>query len=138
MLTFDIFMAFWQKLSPQLHFPGTIAGDDATCTEWEENKYGVTTKYFGMRKADGAKHGVIREVNSYSYGDIWEQTYFEDKKHGLSFLWYNGNSPAFQAMICDQGKPKAFIEWNSDWSERYSSGNKELILGSDGLSLFKK
>ena len=83
-LTFDIFKAFWQEVSPHLHFPGTKAGDDVTCTEWTE---GIRT-YQGMRKADGAKHGVIRSVYNNSYnGNIREATYFEDKRHGLTFTW---------------------------------------------------
>ena len=88
-----------------------------------------------MRKADGAKHGVIRSVDN--IGFIFEQTYFEDKKHGLSFIWWNDSySTAFRAVIWDHGKIKASIDWNKDWSELYSD-NKELILKNDGLSLFK-
>ena len=68
MLTFDIFKAFWQNVNPHLQFPGTKAGDDATCTEWEEEdeEYSgdeeVTSKCQGMRNAAGLKNGVIRTV----------------------------------------------------------------------------
>ena len=132
MLTFDIFKAFWQDVSPDLHFPGTIVGDDATYTEWKKGSY----TYQGMRKAGGAKHGVIREVRSRLINSIYETTYFEDKKHGLSFGWYNDYDYAFVAQIFEHGKEKARIRWRDDWLMGRPK-NKELILKNDGLSLFK-
>ena len=55
-LTVEIFNAYWQKVTPDLPMPGSMAGDEVSCVEWKES--GNT--YQGMRRADGAKHGVIR------------------------------------------------------------------------------
>ena len=86
-----------------------------------------------MRKLD-LKHGIVRAI-----GDdfIWEETYYEDKEHGLSFTWWNHPTIAFMVRIFDHGEEKARIWWKSDWSEAYSSGDKELILENNGLNIFK-
>ena len=90
-----------------------------------------------MRKpGDGQKHGIVRTISN--DGDwISEETYCEDKRHGLYFVWFNGNYRAFSAAIWDHGKQKAFIIWKDDWSEDISFGNKELILMNNGLNIFK-
>ena len=135
MLTFDVFKAFWQEVSPDLHFPGTIAGDDATYSEWEGEEYGVACKFQGMRNAAGKKSGIVRSVSE--YGTIQELTYFEDKLHGLAFGWNKNNyGYAFNVRILKHGEFEAHIRLRDDWSE-YSSKNKEYILKNDGLSLFK-
>ena len=122
-LTVEIFNIFWKKISPDLAMPGTMAGDVASCVEWKgKNNWGDDCKYFGTRKADGAKHGVIRSVSEYC---INEATYFEDKKHGLSFVWWTDNT--LSGYIYEHGKEKAFINWNKNWSEKNSKGNKELL-----------
>ena len=132
-MTIEIFKAFWQKVSPDLEFPGMQAGEDASYREWTEDNH----KFYGMRKPGGGqKHGIVRTIDIDD--DINEATYCEDKKHGLCFDWWtNYNSNAFKAAIFDHGQVKAVIRWNDDWSETYSHGDKELILMNDGLSLFK-
>ena len=130
-MTIEMFKAFWQKVSPHLTIE---AGDEASYIEWMD-KY--SNKHQGARMPGGARHGIVRTINS-KYGWIEEETYYEDKKHGLSFTWFGGNYDycAFEAHICDPGEEKAFITWNKDWSELYSD-NKELILENNGLSIFK-
>ena len=105
------------------------AGDDASWNEW-------TNKIGGMRKPGGGqKHGIVRTIDS--DGDfIEEATFNDDEPHGLSFTWTD-NFTAFQAAIYDHGEWKAYICWNADWSEVGSSGNSELILENNGLSIFK-
>ena len=61
-----IFNAFWQNVSPKLAFPGSQAGDDASYAEWAEGSW----KHYGMRKAGGAKHGIVRSI--YYDGNIYE------------------------------------------------------------------
>ena len=129
-MTVEIFKAYWQKVSPHLHFPGTKAGNDATCTEWARGDF----KFFGMRNAAGLKSGIVRTVSKYS---IEEGTFFEDKLHGLSFVWFTYDNPAFKARIFKHGDCEAFIAWKQDGSMFCSNGNKEFILNNDGLSLFK-
>ena len=82
-MTIKIFKAFWQKVSPDLEFPWTQAGDQASYTEWEDSDGG---KCYGTRKL-GLKHGIVRTI----WGDdcISEATYYEDEEHGLSFTWFN-------------------------------------------------
>ena len=108
------------------------AGDEASYNEWEDEN---GNKCQGARKLDGARHGIVRKIDS-DGGWIEEATWYEDKLHGLSFTWLNGNYIAFEARIYDHGKQKARIIWKSDWSE-YDSRNKELILMNNGLSIFK-
>ena len=129
----EIFKAFWQKVSPDLEFPLTQAGDAASYAEWEDSY----CKYQGTRKPDGGqKHGIVRTI--FNDGSIAEATYCEDMPHGLSFTWLNDiNFFAFDASIWDHGERKARICWNDDWSEAHSEGNKELILENNGLSIFK-
>ena len=107
------------------------AGDDASWNEWE----GKDSKFQGMRKADATKHGIVRTI--VPGGSIREATFYEDKLHGLCFIWGNNTYGAFEALIYDHGKIKARICWRDDWLERYSSGDKELILENNGLSIFK-
>ena len=131
-MTFEIFLAFWQKVSAHLEFPGTQAGEDASYSEWTEGNH----KFYGMRKVGGGqKHGIVRTIRD---GSITEATYYEDKQHGLIFVWYDHPSVAFQATIYDHGNLKACIMWREDWSVYDSMGDKELILGNNGLSIFKK
>ena len=132
-MTVGIFNAFWQKVSPDLSFPGTKAGDDASPVEWG-NDY---CKYQGMRNADGQKMSIVRPVVNGNYSFINEATFHEDKLHGLCFTWTNYDDVAFDAAIYDHGVRKAEIKWKSDWSELYSYGNKEMILENNGLSIFK-
>ena len=115
--------------------PGMQAGDEASYAEWEDVP-DYCSKYQGTRNAAGARHGVVREIDGYG-NCIREQTFYEDKKHGLSFVWDSGYGPAFTARIFDHGEEKAGISWNDDWSEWESYGNTELILQNNGLSLFK-
>ena len=130
-MTIEMFKTFWQKVSPDLEFPWTQAGDEASYAEWMDGN----TKYQGMRKPDGGqKHGIVRTIDR--DGDINEATWYEDKLHGLSFWWINYTN-AFYASIYYHGNLKAYIEWKDDWSEYHSSGNKELILENNGLSIFK-
>ena len=130
-MTIEIFKAFWQKVSPDLEFPGMQAGDDASYVEWE--KYG--NKYYGMRKPGDAKHGIVRIIDSKN-GWIREATYCDDKEHGLSFYWTEDYLTASEAIIYNHGEEKAYITWRADWSER-NSDNKELILETNGLNIFK-
>ena len=37
-MTIEIFKAFWQKVSPDLSFPGMQAGDDASYAEWMDTE----------------------------------------------------------------------------------------------------
>ena len=129
-MTIEIFKAFWQKVSPHLEFPLTQAGDEASPAAWTD-EYGI--KYQGMRNAGGAKQGVVRAIDSDGYF-IEEATYCNDEMHGLCFIWMDN---AFQAGIYDHGQEKAQIIWKADWSEYSSSGDKELILENNGLSIFK-
>ena len=131
-MTIEIFKAFWQKVGPHLEFPLTQAGDDASYAEWEDED---GFKYQGMRKADGAMHGIVRTFYS-SDGCIEEATYCEDKLHGLCFFWGDYDW-AFVAIIYDHGEKKAIIMWKSDWVVLDSEGDKELILENNGLSIFK-
>ena len=86
-MTFEIFFAFWQKASPDLEFPGTQAGEDASYSEWTD---GAGDKCYGMRKPGGGqKHGIVRTIRPGNF--IEESTYYEDKPHGLSFFWTDGN-----------------------------------------------
>ena len=88
-----------------------------------------------MRKADAARHGIIRTIIPGSH--INEATYCNDELHGLSFTWSNDDfSWAFSAAIYDHGEEKAFIDWKDDWSEAVSD-NKEMILENNGLNIFK-
>ena len=132
-MTIEMFKAFWQRVGPHLPFPGTQAGDDASYAEWTDWD---GNKYQGTRKpGDGQKHGIVRSIY---LGRIREATYYQDKLHGLSFEWLDDSYyPAFIAEIYDHGERKAYICWESDWSEYGSYVNKELILMNGGLSLFK-
>ena len=130
-MTIEIFKAFWQRVSPDLEFPWTQAGDDASHVEWGNDYY----KFQGTRMPGGAKQGIVRAIKPGSW--IREETYFEDKLHGLSFAWTDDSDYALQAIIWVHGKKKAVIYWNDDWSERHSWGDKELILENNGLSNFK-
>ena len=38
-MTIEIFKAYWQKISPQLRFPGTKASEYSTYTEWAEDDW---------------------------------------------------------------------------------------------------
>ena len=133
-MTIEIFKAFWQKASPDLEFPWTQAGDEASYNNEWTDKYGC--KCQGTREPGGAKHGIVRTIVNGNYGFIREATYYNDKPHGLSCYW-NKIYPAFQANIFDHGEEKAVICWKGDWSEAYSKGDKELILMNNGLSIFK-
>ena len=133
-MSFETFLTFWKKVSPDLNLPGSQAGDDISYAEWTESIY---CKYQGMQKPGGAKHGIVREIGGHW---ITEATYFEDKRHGLSFTWLDfgdHDEVAFEAHIYNHGEKVAYIKWAEDWSEISSSGNKELILQNGGLSLFK-
>ena len=133
MLTFEIFFAFWQKVSPDLAFPEMQAGDEASYVEWTGER-GI--KHQGTRKA-GARHGIIRTIGN---DGLWieEATFYEDKRHGLAFVWRGENyTNAFTSIIYDHGERKAVIWWNADWSEYRSAGDKELILMNNGLNIFK-
>ena len=136
-MTIEMFKAFWQRVSPDLEFPGTQAGEEASHAEWEgKDSDGDDCKFQGMRKPDGGqKHGIVRTIDS-DYGWIYEETYCDDKEHGLSFSWWNDDGYAFEAAIYDHGEYKARISWESDWSEA-GSNNKEMILENNGLSIFK-
>ena len=97
-MTIEIFTAYWQKVSADLAFPLTQAGDEASYAEWEdENGW----KIQGMRKPDG----IVRTIRP--DGWIREATYYEDKPHGLCFSWYDHPTVAFIATIFDHGKQKA-------------------------------
>ena len=127
-MTIQIFKAYWQNFGPDLSIE---AGDEASYNEWTD-EYG---KNYGMREPGGAQHGIVRTIDS--DGNIIEGTYFEDEPHGLSFFWENDNNDlAFGAFIYDHGERKAFIWWDSDWSEIFSE-NKELMLENNGLNNFK-
>ena len=130
-ITIEIFKAFWQKVSPDLTIE---AGEEASYNEWQD-EYG--DKHQGTRKADAARHGVVRSIIPDKYGFIQEATFYENKQHGLSFTWTNHPDTAFTAEIYDHGELKASIWWTDDWSEDYSYGDKELILENNGLSIFK-
>ena len=136
-MTVPMFTTFWQKVSSDLTMPGTEAGGDASYVEWTGKMHGSDCKFQGMRKA-GAKHGIVRTISK-NGGWIEEGTYCDDKNHGLSFEWPNHpiDTIAFRAAIFDHGEEKAEIWWKADWSEYHSSGNKELILENNGLSIFK-
>ena len=127
-MTIEIFKEFWQKVSPESL--AIEAGDKASYNEWEDED---GNKNQGMRKADTARHGIVRTI-----GDdfIREATYYDDEMHGLCFAWFEGNY-TFRADIFDQGQLKARIWWNADWSEGYSDGDKKFILENNGLSIFK-
>ena len=138
-MTIEIFKAFWQKVSPRLSFPGMQAGDDASFNEWEgKGSFGEDCKFQGMRKLGGGqKHGIARAISN-DGRFIEEATYCDDKVHGLSFTWRANNTyTAFTAEIYDHGEIKAGIDWEDDWSEAYSEGNKEMILMNNGLNIFK-
>ena len=112
-------------------FPGTKAGDEASYATWEDSD---GWKYFGMREL-GLKHGIVRTISN--DGWIKEETWYENKNHGLSFVWTNYSYGAFYATIYDHGDQKARVRWRADWSEYSSSGDKDLILKNNGLSIFK-
>ena len=132
-MTIEMFKAFWQRVSPDLEFPGTQAGDEGSHAEWT-NEYGE--KCYGTRKLGGGqKHGIVRTIWDDNF--INEATFYEDEMHGLSFYWTNYNTWAFYAAIYDHGEKKAAIWWRDDWSEYRSAGDKELILMNNGLSIFK-
>ena len=76
-MSVEKFKACWQTVSPDLHFPGTIASDDITYTEWAgKNEYGDACKFQGMWNAAGLKSGIVRMIGP---DFIVEATYFEDK-----------------------------------------------------------
>ena len=138
-MTIEMFKAYWQSVSPDLEFPLTQAGDEASCAEWEgKDRFGNNCKFQGMRKAGGdRKHGIVRAISN-DGRFIQEATYYENEMHGLSFVWRFTNGPiAFRAEIYNHGEEEAYITWYDDWSEYYSSGDKELILENNGLSIFK-
>ena len=59
-MTIEIFKAFWQRVSPDLEFPLTQAGDEASHAAWTD-EYGSECQ--GMRKpGDGQKHGIVRTI----------------------------------------------------------------------------
>ena len=89
-MSVDIFFAFWQKVTPELEFPGTQAGDEVSYAEWTKGRY----KYQGTRNAGGQKHGIVRTIEP---GDWIEE-----------------------------------VTYLGSW------GNKEMILGSNGLNIFKQ
>ena len=130
-MTVERFTAFWRKVSPDLSFPGTKAGEEPTYNEWAD---GNGNKFQGMREPGGAKHGIVRTI--YPNGCIEEATYCNDEMHGMSFFWFNDDYNAFIARIYDHGQIIAGIMWNKDWSE-INSDNKEMILENNGLSIFK-
>ena len=131
-MTVERFTAFWRKVSPDLSFPGTKAGEEPTYNEWAD---GNGNKFQGMREPGGAKHGIVRTIDSVC--DINEATFYEGKKHGLCLTWWDDRYPiAFMARIFDHGERKAFINWRADWSV-ITSDNKELILENNGLNIFK-
>ena len=102
-MTIEMFKAFWQRVSPDLEFPGTQAGEEASHAEWT-NEYGE--KCYGTRKLGGGqKHGIVRTIRP--DGWIKEATFYEDEQHGLTFAWLNNYSWAFKAEIYDHGKFKA-------------------------------
>ena len=105
MLTVDIFFAFWQKVSPDLAFPVKQAGDEASYNKWTEG----SMKYYGTRKL-GQKHGIVRTIAA---DFITEATWYENKRHGLAFTWFNDNLFAFMAKIFDHGEFKAEILWST-------------------------
>ena len=97
MLTIEMFKTFWQKVSPDLEFPWTQAGDEASYAEWTAKMYGRDCKFQGARKPGAAKHGIVRNIGR---SFIREATFYEDKLHGLSFYWgKDGYTTAFVAII---------------------------------------
>ena len=101
-MTIEIFKAFWQRVSPDLEFPLTQAGDEASHAAWTD-EYG--NEFQGMRKPGGdQKHGIVRTIDS--DGDfIQEATYCNDEMHGLCFRWGDDiNYYAFEAYIFDHGQ----------------------------------
>ena len=133
-MTIEIFLSFWQEVGADLEFPGTQAGEDASYVEWQD----VYGKNYGMRKPGGdQKHGIVRAISN-DGRFIQEDTYYDDEPHGLCFTWTRGyHSIAFGAAIYDHGEIIASVTWFDDWSEYTSTGNKELILMNNGLSIFK-
>ena len=109
----DIFNAYWKKVSPHFPMPGSKAGDEGSYSEWTDSN---GDKCQGMRRTDGAKHGIVRSICN-GRCRITEATYLEDKLHGLCFQWINIEDWAFMATIYNRGNNKAFIQWKEDWSE---------------------
>ena len=55
-LTIGTFKKSWLKMTSNLQFPGTEAGNEVTYGEWEEDD----KKFQGMRKNGIVKHGIVR------------------------------------------------------------------------------
>ena len=73
-MTIQIFKAFWQKVSSHL----TIEyGDEASGDEWQDED---GNKKQGMRKANTAKHGIVRTICG---SCIEEATYCENFNQNL-------------------------------------------------------
>ena len=71
-------------MTPDVPFPGTEAGDEVSYTEWEEGG----SKWQGMKKANGEKHGIVRKIGSHYVEDA---TWNNNEMNGLSLYWsYSG------------------------------------------------
>ena len=78
----DLFKRVWTGTTPDVPFPGTQDGEEVTYQEWEESG----NKCQGMRKADKSKHGIVRKIIREC---IYEETFNNNKKHGLSLEVWN-------------------------------------------------
>ena len=67
------------KVDPDTAFPDLQV---APYTEWDNFK--------GQRKADGKRHGIVRETQP---GRIYESSYKDDKLHGLRMEWGDDRYP---------------------------------------------
>ena len=80
--TIDHHKKGWAKMTPDVPFPGTEAGDQVSYAEWEEDGY----KWQGMRKAGGVKHGLVRQIRP-DY--VEDATWNNNEQNGLSLYWFN-------------------------------------------------
>ena len=97
-LQYALFKKGWVKVDPDTAFPDLQV---APYTEWGNFK--------GQRKADGKRHGIVRET--VPGGRIYESSYKDDKLHGLKMYWGN-NCP--EVRISQNGISKGYINWYED------------------------
>ena len=84
----ELLLKGWQQANPNSPLPSLA---EAPYHEWGNFK--------GQRRADGRKHGVVRETQP--NGHICEGTYKDDQRDGLALIWSTHGE--FYAYFCKNG-----------------------------------
>ena len=121
-------------MTPELPFPGTQDDEEVTYSEWED-KHGV--EYQGMLKADGTKHGIVRTI---ARNTIYEETFNNNQKHGLSFQVWDSDIQ-FKVDLYQDGELKSIIYWDEDFKTDMTcdwNENTDYLLSIISPNDFKK